>query len=108
MDADSEIMDELEDQLAVLDEEDSPLLVGDYDPQLVSPWIDYLYGKWEKGDPELPGWYALMTCEGHVVGYREFIMRDGKVVDPKRGYKEPGWLGYRWSVSLPVPPMGTP
>ncbi len=89
-------------------DEDPPLLVGDYDAVLVEPWIDFLYGKWLKGVPEAPGTYILATLEGHVVGNREFAMREGKVYDPTVGYKEPGWLGWHWSVSIPAPPKAVP
>ena len=89
-------------------DEDPPLLIGNFDPTLVEPWIDYLYGKWEKGSPELPGAYAVASLEGHVLGYREWVMRDGKVALSGQGYKQPGWLGWRWSVSLPVPPVEAP
>ncbi len=90
------------------DDSDPPLLIGDYKPELVEPWIAYLYGKWEKGAPDLPGTYAVASLEGDVLGYREWDMRDGKVEQVGRGYKEPGWLGWRWSVSLPNPPKETP
>lgn len=84
--------------------DDTPLLVGDYDQDMVEPWIDYLYGKWEKGLPELPGDYAIATLEGDYVGLRRYVMSDGEVVDCLQPVNEPGWLGFRWSVALPPPP----
>ena len=89
-------------------DDDLPLIVGDYDAERVAPWIDYLYGRWELGLPDAPGTYAVATLEGVCTGYRHYVVRGGRVVDPQQGHSEPGWVGWRWSVSLPWPPREVP
>jgi hypothetical protein len=93
---------------AIAEGDDTPLLIGDYDPERVELWIDYLYGAWTKNSPELPGWYAVATLDGDFVGYREYIMVGGKIIDPRRAVNEPGWQGWFWTAALPAPPKGTP
>lgn len=89
------------------DEEDVPLLVGDeFDPDRVELWVEFLYGCWEQGLPDLPGTYPVATLEGDFVGFREYSIRDGEIYDPRQGHAEPGWLGFRWSIAVPPPPKG--
>ncbi len=97
-----------DDELNEIEDADPPLLIGDYDNELIEPWVTFLYGKWEKGLPESPGTYPVATLDGDVVGAREYTMRQGVVVDVVLGYKEPGWKGWRWSVSIPAPPKAPP
>lgn len=105
--------DELTDLLeipepAIAPGDDTPLLIGDYDPERVRPWLDYLYGEWTRTSPELPGVYDVATLDGDFVGQREYIQREGRVIDPRRAVGEPGWQGWFWSVARPAPPKGVP
>lgn len=81
-----------------------PPLLKEVPEDLLEPWAEYLTGHWFRGVPEQPGLYPLATLEGDFVGYREFVQKGGKVIDPTRGYKEPGWVGWIWSCPLPLPP----
>lgn len=86
---------------------DRPLLDELDDPYL-DPWADYIGGHWTRTKPERPGIYAIATREGHHVGYREFQMREGEVVDTLVVVNEPGWQAWFWSTPLPSPPKEVP
>lgn len=85
-----------------------PPLLGDLDDPYLDPWADYIGGQWVLSKPQRAGIYPIASREGHHVGYREFKMRDGELVDTLVAVNEPGWCGWYWSVPLPSPPREVP
>lgn len=74
------------------------------DESLRELWADYIDGGWVPGSPADPGIYQVATAEGDYVGLKEFVLRNGTIVDKYRGHAEPEWQGYVWSRPLPPPP----
>lgn len=68
-------------------------------------WIQFLDGGWVRGSPPDPGVYMVASAEKIYVGLKEYLLREGKIVERALGYKEPEWQGYVWSHPLPPPPI---
>lgn len=75
------------------------------DESLREMWFEYLDGGWVQGTPIDPGVYQVATLEGQYVGLKEYVIRDGSVVDRLQGHREVPWVGFVWSKPLPPPPV---
>lgn len=86
---------------------DPPLLEHVEDPFL-DLWAEFHAAHWTLDKPTRPGIYMIASLEGDYVGLREYVLRDGQLIDTLARHGEPGWLGLFYACPLPPPPKEVP